>query len=547
MTKVFDSLISINSSLNNTISDALSPKIDFIYNRYKNNETTVLDKGIKDRGQIDLVKNRFVRLTFNFDKLSNENYNLHNFDNDVYLLSLTDFIDQATIKKFNEIDNFNVERKNLTVNLDIDEAKNSLNYYLGNNVESKDFFARQLKTSYKVSLNKELNISSLLLQKDFPEMDFSDHISLYDELISSNKLGLSETLRSSRENGILFPNIVKLSSNINTNQTLEDFSKKNAVLCGLLVKKFRKESNFNYTYLGGKFYTSKPGDSKLSIKNRIEDENVAYGKTYRYVVSKVYLYNWPDQNNHYITNKFLITDFPFITKDIHCIENEAPPPPREIKFKVNKNKKMKISWNFPKDYQEDGRGVQILRRYSIDDPFTVIAQLEAHSVNDLYDKNENVLQENIISTPNKLPFSYTDKEYQPGRITIYSLRLIDAHGLVSDYSTQTAVMFDPFEDKVIYDVISPEGAKRDKPNEKIRSKTLFFQSEVSVVDNLPFLQNVNKISLYLTPEFTRISRNNNSSIDIYKNNAKFKFTILKLNTLSKYENEFNILNFVNDI
>ena len=226
MTKVFDSLISINSSLNNTISDALSPRIDFIYNRYKNNETSIVDKGIRDRGQIDLIKSRFVRLTFNFDNLVNVNYNFNNFENDVYLLSLTDFIDQATLKKFNEIDNFNVERKNLTVNLDLDEAKNSLNYYLANNIESKDFFANQLKTSYKVSFNRKLNISNLLLQKDFPESDFSDHIDLYDELISSNKLGVSEMLRPARENGISFPNIVKLNSNINTNQTLEDFSKK---------------------------------------------------------------------------------------------------------------------------------------------------------------------------------------------------------------------------------------------------------------------------------------------------------------------------------
>jgi len=104
-------------------------------------------------------------------------------------------------------------------------------------------------------------------------------------------------------------------------------------------------------------------------------------------------------------------------------------------------------------------------------------------------------------------------------------------------------MFDPFEDKVIYDVISPEGAKRDKPNEKIKSKTLFFQNEVGVVDNLPFLQNVNKISLYVTPEFTKISRDNNQTINVFKDEAKFKFTILKLNTLSKYEKEFNIANF----
>ncbi len=546
MTKVFDNLISINSSLKSRIrinSDALSPKIDFVYNRYRNDETSVVDKGIKDRGQIDLVKNRFVRLSFDFSNLSNEEYNFNNFENDVYLLSITDYIDQATIKKFNEIDNFNAERNNLTVNLDMDESKHSLNYYLGNNIESKDYYAGLLKTSYKVSFNKGLNISNLLLQKDFPESDFSDHIDLYDELISSNNLGKIETLRAARENGILFPNVVKLSSNINTNQTLEDFRKKNAVLCGLLVKKFRKESSFTYTYLGGKFYTSKPGDIKLRIKNKIEDENVAYGKTYRYVVSKVYLYNWPDPDNHYITNKFLITDFPFITKDIDCIETKAPPPPREVNFKVNNDKKIKISWKFPKDYQEDGRGVQVLRRYSIDDPFTVIAQLEAHSVNDLYTKNEIILQENIITTPNKLPFKYIDKDYQPGRVTIYSLRLVDAHGLVSDYSTQTAVMFDPFEDKVIYDVISPEGAKRDKPNEKIKSKTLFFQNEVSVIDNLPFLQNVNKISLYVTPDFTKISRDNDSMMEVFKDSAKFKFTILKLNTLSKYEKEFNIENF----
>jgi hypothetical protein len=547
MTNFYDSLFSINSNIRgDSKSDVASASVSFVYNRYKNDETSINDIGISDRGAIDLIKPRFVRIEFKFNRLINPNYNSDNFSYKAYNLSLLDSIDISSLKKFNKVSYFNNNRKTLTTDLDYNEVQKSYNFYKDDDEDVSIINIRKLQSSYKVSFKKDLNIKNILTQKDFPEKDLSEHLELYDEMINVGNTSRQRFFVNAISNGILFPGVVTLCQNINDNQTLTDFSRKNAVFCGILIEKYLKEGSSSYKYLGSKFYTSKPTDTQLSLRNRFEDENVAYGKTYRYVTSRVYLYNWPDPNDHYITNRFLLCDNPFITKDIVCVENEAPPPPREINFRVNKKNDLVIKWKFPKDYQEDGRGIQVLRRFRVEDPFTVIAQLEGHSQNDLYEKNENVLEQNIVKTPNKLPHKYVDKEYQSGRIAIYALRLIDAHGLVSDYSVQTAILYDPFEEKVIYDIISPEGAKRDKPNEKIRNKTLFFQNEVNVIDNLPFLKNVNKISLYLTPAYTKVSREENENLNVYENNnTSYKFTMLKINTLTKYEKSFNVKNFIN--
>lgn len=549
MTNFYDSLFSINSNIRGSgSSDVASASVSFIYNRYKNDETVINDVGIVDRGAIDLIKPRFVRINFNFDRLINPDYNRQSFSHKAYDLSLIDNIDISILKKFNKVSYFNNNRKTLTTELDANEVQKSYNFYKDDNENTGNVNIRKLQSSYKVSFKGDLNIKNVLAQKDFPEKDLSNHLEVYDDLINTGNTSRQRFFVNAISNGILFPGVVTLCQNINDNETLDDFSKKNALFCGILIEKYLKEGSSSYKYLGAKFYTSKPTDSQLSLSNKFEDENVAYGKTYRYVTSRVYLYNWPDPDNHYVTNRFLLCDNPFITKDIECVETEAPPPPKEISFKVNKKNDLVINWKFPKDYQEDGRGVQVLRRFRIEDPFTVIAQIEGHSQNDLYERNENILEQNVIKTPNKLPYKYIDKEYQTGRVAIYALRLIDAHGLISDYSSQTAILYDPFEEKVIHDVISPEGAKRDKPNEKIRKKTLFFQNEVNVIDNLPFLQNVNKISLYLTPSYTKVIGGGevDQNLSVYENGGEYKFTMLKLNTLTKHDKSFTIQNFIND-
>ena len=227
MTNFYDSLISINSSIKGgKISDVSSAKVSFIYNRYKNDETSINDVGIVDRGAIDTLKPRFIRIELGENRLTNTEYKRSNFSHKAYDLSLLENIDIATLKKFNKVSYFNNDRKTLTTELDIDEVQKSYNFYRDDDIETNLIASRSIQSSYKISLKKDLNIKNILMQKDFPEKDLSEHLDIYDTLINTGNSSRQRFFTSAISNGILFPGIVTLCQNINDNQNLEEFSKK---------------------------------------------------------------------------------------------------------------------------------------------------------------------------------------------------------------------------------------------------------------------------------------------------------------------------------
>tara|TARA_R100000027_G_C2203562_1_gene80732 strand:- start:10 stop:648 length:639 start_codon:yes stop_codon:yes gene_type:complete len=205
------------------------------------------------------------------------------------------------------------------------------------------------------------------------------------------------------------------------------------------------------------------------------------------------------------------------------------------------SRELKINWEEPKNYQQDAKGYQILRRYSLDEPFELVKQLEGHSEFDDYRLTEIVSINDVIYTPDSIQYEYTDFTYKPGVVTIYALRTIDAHGFVSDYSAQMAILYDPFEQELIVDLVSRAGAKRDFPNSILRSKSIFFKNKTSIVEKLPIVKNPSKITLYITPEFAEITKNDKSDLTL---DEEYQLTITKLNNMLIHKQNFKIKNFI---
>jgi hypothetical protein len=540
MNKVIDHIFSLNGRRNKD----LKVESNFIYNYYEKNETVIDDSIIKIT-ESSRYKKRFIRLTLNnHNEIDRFNYNRDNFLPEVFNLSLLNSIDKISIKIFNKIDQMITKRKFLSIDLDEKEKSDNIEFY------NKDKFttsSNDIKYTQRISyLNPEdfgINTNKITINSFFPETGLFEHNKVYNDIIYSNISKENDDLISeSSSDGSIFSNLNVLSRKVNeTNNVNIDFSKYNAIRCGLLLEKYILDEDEKYKFLCGKFITKNSDSEELYLNSSYEDEAVRYGETYRYVVSNVFLYMQNDPSDTLILNTYLLCDHPYITKEIECFENEAPPPPNNIRFKLNKDS-LKVSWDEPTDYQYDAKGYQILRRYSLDEPFTIIAQLEGHDENDLYQPSEIIPEEMIVKTPGEVKYNYLDNDYKRGKITIYSIRTIDAHGMFSSYSEQIAILYDPFEDKIIHDLVADSGAPRNKPNEKIMQNSKFFKYNDNMIDNLPILKNIKNIKLYVTPDhgFVKLG---NSEISILKNDEDYKFTIFRVNDLKKYEKDFKIKNF----
>ena len=547
MLKLIDSLFSLNTK---KYKDA-HVDAKFIYNFYEENETVTDDEKILV-SDFSYRKKRFIRLTFDYEGLNGPDrvdYDYYNYLQNIEKISLKENLSTQDLKIFNKLDKLSSKRKFIINNLD-EKEKNQITSFYDQEIHSSA--SRTLQYSYRMSYLKpevfNVNINEMNSFAYFPERGMAEADAEYNDLILANQSNI-QNIQDSRENfevdtrGCNFSKLNPFETSVNEISLYKnDYAKYNAIRCGLLVEKFVLENDV-YRFLSGKFFTSKRSDDELVINSTIEDEAVKYGQTYKYVAYDVYLYAELDPNDKCVLNKYLICDHPYITKEISCFEEEPPPPPVNIRFRVIDDFNLEISWEEPSDYQYDAKGYQILKRHNLDEPFKVIKQLEGHLNTDLYLPEENIFENLIERTPGKVKYRYIDSDYKKGKISIYSIRTIDAHGFFSKYSDQIAILYDPFEDKLIYDLVSVSGANRNFPNEKVLNKTLFFDYDDKIIDNLPVIRNIKNISLYATPDFAEIRTSEGSNFKILNNDETFKFTIFRLNDLKKYEKQFKITNF----
>ena len=519
----------------------------FVYNYYENNETVIDDNIIRFSNE-SRYKKRFIRLNLiSHNGSDSGDYNQDNFVQEIYDFSQSPVIDLINLKYFNKLDLLNNKRKYIINKTSNDVVENIKNFYLKDDFSSNYSFIISERMSYLKAEKYDVTTDNLMSHDFFSFKDFKEIDNVYGELVTQNlpSQGVNQN-RDEEFNVSLFKDFTKFKSIINEVVTVErDFSNKNAIRCGLLIEKFILRDE-EYDFLCAKFISKSKDSNELFLNSVYEDEAVKYGKTYRYVISNVYLYSQLDPNNKFVVNQYLVCDHPFITNDIECKEKEPPPPPANLRFKVIEDK-LEIRWDEPYDYQYDAKGYQILKRSDINSPYTIIGQLEGHSEKDLYEPQESTLESVIIRTPEVIPYKFIDNNYKKGEIAIYAIRTIDAHGYFSDYSDQIAILYDPFEEKIIYDLICYSGCKRDYPNEKILLKSKFFKYNDNMIDNLPVAKKIKNVTLYVTPDYCKTKRGE-EKVKVLKDdsNSSYKFTMLRLNDLGKHEKSIKFSNFDNN-
>ena len=552
--KLIDNFISVR---NNKQEDK-GISAEFIYNYYDSQETQDEDSSfVEDERNVN-IKNRFIRIKIPESITRSYTQSLlasfysrekENFVQDIESISKIKSLNSFYLNFFNKIDQIYPNRRNFINEIDTEEKKKLLSFYSADQTLHDNSIFGVFSSGKRISLFEEeinnANIQSSTREGIIAEKTLEEENDSYEELVKKN-IKLKSAMNSQiagYKNANYFQNLKPLNSVIN-NFNLAGFSSVNSVKCGFLIEKYKKESDETYTLLSGKFISTSENRESVTIKNEYEDIAVRYGQTYRYVCYEVYLYTVPDYKNRFICNRYLLCDYPHFTKDIECIENEAPKPPVSLMFKRLSRKSLRITWQEPSDYQYDIKGFQILKRSFLSRPFRIIGQLEGHLLTDYYFPEETTPESLITSTPGEINFEFIDNDYKEGKIQIYTIRSIDAHGMFSDYSEQVAILYDPFEQKVITDYISPLGASVFRPNELLNNKSLFFENKANIVDNLPSAKNPEKFTLYVTPDFQKIKIGESEIKNLIDENAGFyKFSVLKINNLSKYETTLKIENF----
>lgn len=278
----------------------------------------------------------------------------------------------------------------------------------------------------------------------------------------------------------------------------------------------------SYIYSGGDF--KKQGTYYLPGKNSnvFIDRNVKYGKKYYYTVRtvasiKLYLY---EEGSPSVKRAEVYVSSRCASSSVDTYEYVPPPEPQLLKFNFDYVKRnLIISWSSPINHQKDIKQYQVFRRASIKHPFELIAQYGfddslPEAGGEKYKTSEEVDANNYQSMRPELKFlvkqregnlidrhvdeDFTvDPELYESSDYIYAVCSVDAHRMISNYSTQYRVTFDSRKNRLVTSVICDSGCPRQYPNIKLNVDT--FKDSIKVSGDVS-----KKLNIYFTPEYLKL-------------------------------------------
>lgn len=371
--------------------------------------------------------------------------------------------------------------------------------------DNRDFFK---------NLASSLLINYKIHKLAIPDFIISDESLKYPDVYKQFSKAYEEAKLENAN--VVYPKVFAFKSN-NAPET-NSLTPSIATIKGYLIYKYRKD--INGLVKDTVFYVN---DGQ---KNSFIDTQVLYGKTYVYTISVVaeldLLGKVEDDNNKttddYDKLSINLTSRP-ASVSVDCIEVAPPPPPADINFLFDYiARKLIIHWDFPVNPQHDIKQFQILRRKRLEEPFELIAQYGFDDTrigeNDLrYLTGERVDVNNIDSMEQGLRYLAVqsaqpvyrhidndfviDTEFFETTSFIYALCSVDAHGLISNYSAQYEVKFDPFKNKLFTRVVCDEGSPRAYPNMNLKIDA--FKDSINVSGD-----QTKKLSMYFSPEYLSV-------------------------------------------
>lgn len=529
MKKTLDNLIFTNKKL-------LELKSSYVYDRYDRDEfiqdDSQISSALTDTSE-SFSSYNLIEVTLNSNYMYTDNRNdlLNNkkIDELSSYLNLPNNID----KMFLTLENLNSKKSYLTLDVDFN---NFISYY--ELVENRDKIGYSNKTKrvcikdnflnhYKVSNQK----SSFYSKKD--DDVFSNYNLVFEE--DSGFINHDRELNTGKFLGE-YSVYNRRFTDQNQNVLERDFPER---FIGFYVVKYKRLSLLNtepeYNKIATKFI--KVNYPVQNNKKIIKDRFVKYDSVYKYYIYPVYSLSLFSYDDNILQDQILVCGYPLITEDIHAIETKNPDEPVGPFAKVLKDTlNLSLSWEKPAESQEDIKGFKVFKRYSLDEPFVLIKEYRSHLNTDAFVDIHNVQGENIYSTPGILELSCIDEDFNTDKVNIYSVCSVDAHGLVSNYSTQIGVVYDILLDETSIDTISISGAPLDYPNMFIKRNTKYFDNEDSIISNTPVCNKKNKFSLYFTPdslsvvsETFEVQSDENQVEHLFENETQYHVDIFRLN------------------
>lgn len=251
------------------------------------------------------------------------------------------------------------------------------------------------------------------------------------------------------------------------------------------------------------------------------DQTVLYGKEYFYsikTVASVSILAYAYDEITPILAELYVSSKP-ITSSVETFEYVPPPEPEFIKFIFDYTKRnLLILWEAPTNHQGDIKQYQVFRRKSIKDPFELIAQYcfdksdpgkngKRYTTGELIDGNSEsvpkeyaylVHQSDVPVLVHRDEDFTVDEEFYESSEYIYAICSIDAHGMVSNYSTQYYVTFDPYKNRIMSRVISDPGAPKPYPNMKLKMDA--FKDAIRFSGTAE-----RRMNITFTPEYFKVS------------------------------------------
>jgi hypothetical protein len=308
----------------------------------------------------------------------------------------------------------------------------------------------------------------------------------------------------------------------------------------------------SYVYEGGDF--TKQGTYYISGKNSnsFVDRSVMYGKKYYYTIRtvssvKLYLY---EEGSTLVKRAEVYVSSRTKSTSVDTYEHVPPPEPQSLRFNFDySNRNLIINWSTPINHQRDIKQYQVFRRRSIKHPFELIAQYgfddsltesngTKYKTSEIVDANNYqnmrtdlkylVKQKDGILIDNHVDEDFTvDPETYESSEYIYAVCSVDAHGMISNYSTQHRVTFDSRKNRLVTEVICDSGCPRQYPNMKLNTDT--FKDTIKVSGD-----NSRKLDIYFSPEYLKLRSSKGTT-----------FKILEAKTPSQSFRPYYLLQMIN--
>ena len=246
--------------------------------------------------------------------------------------------------------------------------------------------------------------------------------------------------------------------------------------------------------------------------NSFTDYNIRYGSRYSYTIRAVYSIQVDATLSVTGDNgvcRVLVSSTPSNIASVTTEEKIPPQPPNDISFNYDHTKNvLAVRWEFPIDKTNDVTRFQLFRRSSLSQPFTLLKEFDFDQSVVKIKRNEAPLFVNVSTSTFPIKRAV---DYDFGRASeyIYALCSVDAHGYVSNYSSQYKVTFSRMLNSIIVKCISQKGAPRPYPN-------LYVDTADSLTLDTITRSGISAMTVSFDPEYLTVKNSAESDLGLIK-------------------------------